>query len=188
MNASSQILNLLISTVVHIAMMLLWLRYLLQLVQADFYNPVSQAVVRFTEPVLKPLRSALPRSRFHDWSALLVLVLLQLLATTLLSLITTGATLPPQLLLFSSLFQLLYMATEFFFWLILISIVLSWISPGHHPVTVLMHQLAEPVLAPFRRLLPSMGGLDLSPILAFLAIQVVQILLRSAAGSISGML
>jgi YggT family protein len=149
---------------------------------------VSQAVVRFTEPVLKPLRSALPRSRFHDWSALLVLVLLQLLATTLLSLITTGATLPPQLLLFSSLFQLLYMATEFFFWLIVISIVLSWISPGHHPVTVLMHQLAEPVLAPFRRLLPSMGGLDLSPILAFLAIQVVQILLRSAAGSISGML
>ncbi len=80
------------------------------------------------------------------------------------------------------------MATEFFFWLIVISIVLSWISPGHHPVTVLMHQLAEPVLAPFRRLLPSMGGLDLSPILAFLAIQVVQILLRSAAGSISGML
>ncbi len=89
MNASSQILNLLISTVVHIFMMLLWLRYLLQLVQADFYNPVSQAVVRFTEPVLKPLRSALPRSRFHDWSALLVLVLLQLLATTLLGLVTT---------------------------------------------------------------------------------------------------
>jgi len=188
MNATSQILNLLIGTVVHLFMMLLWLRYLLQLVQADFYNPVSQAVVRFTEPVLKPLRTALPRSRFHDWSALLVIVLLQLLSLTLLSLVNSGTTLPPQLLLFQTVFDLLYGATEFFFWLLLVSVVLSWISPGHHPVTVLIHQLAEPVLAPFRRLMPSMGGLDLSPIIAFLAIQVVQILLRAAAGSLHGLM
>lgn len=184
MSATNQILNLLISTAASIFMLFLWLRYLLQLVQADFYNPVSQAVVRFTDPVLKPLRGALPRSRFHDWAALLAILLLQLVATTVLSLLMTGATLPPAPLLIQTVFRLMYLATDFFFWLILISIVLSWISPGNQPVTMLMHQLAEPVLAPFRRLLPAMGGLDLSPILAFLAIQIIQILLGAAAASL----
>lgn len=187
MSATGQILNLLISTASHIFILLLWMRYLLQLVQADFYNPVSQGVVRFTDPVLKPLRSAMPKSRFHDWSALLVILLLQLLTTTLLALVTAGATLPPLGLLFKTVFDLLFMVTDFFFWLIIVSVVLSWISPGHSPVTGLIQQLAEPVLAPFRRLLPSMGGMDLSPILAFLAIQVIQILLGAAAGSLHGM-
>ena len=69
----------------------------------------------------------------------------------------------------------------FFFWLLIVSVVLSWVSPGYNPATVMIRQLAEPVLAPFRRILPPMGGLDLSPIVAFLAIQVVQILLATAA-------
>ena len=135
-------------------MMLLWMRYLLQLVQADFYNPISQGVVRFTDPVLKPLRNAMPKSRFHDWSALLVIFLLQLLTSTLLALLTVGSTLPPLGLLFTSVFDLLYMATDFFFWLIIVSVVLSWVSPGPSPVTGLIQQLAEPVLAPFQTFLP----------------------------------
>ena len=60
--------------------------------------------------------------------------------------------------------------------------MLSWISPGYSPFGALINQLAEPVLAPFRRLLPPLGGLDLSPIVAFLTIQVVQILLRATSG------
>ncbi|HEX5361537.1 MAG TPA: YggT family protein [Fluviicoccus sp.] len=186
MNAMNQALSLILSTAGHILLMLFWLRYLMQLVQADFYNPAAQGIVRFTDPLLKPLRASLPRSRFHDWAALIAIVLVELLLVTSLSLVATGATLPPALLLFRTVFELLWMATDFFFWLLLLSVVLSWIAQGYHPVTAMVHQLAEPVLAPFRRILPPMGGLDLSPIAAFLGIQVVQILLRAVAGSIAG--
>ncbi|RZU47717.1 YggT family protein [Fluviicoccus keumensis] len=188
MNAMSQLLNLLLGTAGHILLLLMWLRYLMQLVQADFYNPVAQGIVRATDPLLRPLRASLPRSRFHDWAALLAIVLVQLLLLTGLSLVNTGATLPPLLLVFQAVFGLLWMMTEFFFWLLLVSVVLSWIAQGYHPVTAMINQLAQPVMAPFRRLLPSMGGLDLSPIFAFLAIQVVQILLKSVAAPLAGML
>ena len=158
MGAMSQIASLLLGTVFSIGIGLLWIRFLLQLVHADFYNPIAQVVVKITSPVLNPLRQILPKSKNGRGS------------------------LPPLLLVFGALFQLMFLATEFYFWLLIISIVLSWISPGYSPFGALINQLAEPVLAPFRRLLPPLGGLDLSPIVAFLTIQVVQILLRATSG------
>ena len=184
MSPMNQIAGLLLGSFVSIYLLLLWLRFMMQLVQADFYNPVAQAVVRFTDPVLAPIRGSLPKSRYYDFSALIVIVLLALLSETLMSLIRSGVTLPPLVLLFKTLFGLIWKVTDFFFWLLVISVVLSWISPGYNPATVMIRQLAEPVLAPFRRILPAMGGLDLSPILAFLTIQVLQILLSWAAGSL----
>jgi YggT family protein len=89
--------------------------------------------------------------------------------------------LPPLLLVFSAVFQLLFMVAEFYFWLLLISVVMSWISPGYSPFSALINQLCEPLLAPLRRILPAMGGLDLSPIVAFLAIRVVEILLDAVS-------
>ena len=123
----------------------------------------------------------MPKSRYWDFAALLAIFLLQLLSMTLMALVNGQGTLPPLLLVLSAVFQLMYMMTEFYFWLLIVSVVMSWISPGYSPFGALVHQLAEPLLAPFRRLLPPMGGLDLSPIVAFLAIQVVQILLRTAS-------
>lgn len=179
MGALNQIANLLIGTVCSFYIGLLWVRFLLQLVQADFYNPISQFVVKATSPVLNPLRQILPKSQHWDVAALIAIVLLQLLSMTLLAMMSGQGTLPPLLLVFGAIFQLMFMATEFYFWLLLIGVVLSWISPGYSPFSALINQLAEPILAPLRRILPPMGGLDLSPIVAFLAIQVVQILLRS---------
>ncbi|MFT5033781.1 MAG: YggT family protein, partial [Bacteroidia bacterium] len=69
-----------------------------------------------------------------------------------------------------------------YFFAILINIVLSWIAPGtQHPAAALLYQLTEPVMQPFRKLIPAMGGIDLSPILVFLSINIVQVLLKSAA-------
>ena len=188
MDALTQISVLLISTFSGLYIGILWVRFLLQLVQADFYNPISQFVVKATAPVLNSLRPLLPKSKQWDIAALIVIVLLQLLTMTLLALIKTHSTLPPLLLVFSAVFQLLFMVAEFYFWLLLISVVLSWISPGYSPFGALIAQLGEPVLAPFRKILPPMGGLDLSIILVFLAIQVVQILLGAAAKQFMGLM
>jgi YggT family protein len=179
MGATTQIINLLLGTAISMYMGILWVRFLLQLVQADFYNPISQFVVRASAPVLNPLRRIMPKSRHWDFAALLAIFLLQLLSITVMALVNGQGTLPPALLVLSAVFQLMYMMTEFYFWLLIVSVVMSWISPGYSPFSALVNQLAEPLLAPFRRVLPPMGGLDLSPIVAFLAIQVVQILLRT---------
>ncbi|PTQ91146.1 YggT family protein [Agitococcus lubricus] len=184
MNAMSEIANLLLGTAFSLYIGILWVRFLLQLVQADFYNPISQFVVKASAPVLNPLRQIMPKHKYWDFSALFAIVLLQLLSMTLMSLISGHGTLPPILLVLSAIFQLIYLATEFYFWAIIISIVLSWISPGYSPFAALLQQITEPVLAPFRKLLPAMGGLDLSPILAFLMIQILQILLRAMSQSL----
>ena len=186
MSASAQIINLLISTFFSLAIGILWVRFLLQLVQADFYNPIAQWIVQVTTPVLKPMQQLLPVVKGWNISALALIFLLQLVNMTLIAVLSGHGTLSPLVLLFGGVFQLLYMATEFYFWLLLVSVVLSWISPGYSPFGALVAQLAEPALAPFRKILPPMGGLDLSPIVAFLAIQVVQILLGTVARQFVG--
>lgn len=179
MTAMTQITNLLIGTVFSLAIGILWLRFLLQLVRADFYNPVSQWIVKVTNPILDPIQKVIPVYKGWNIGALAVIFLLQMVSMTLASLIVYQSTMPPIWLLMATVFQLLYMITEFYFWLLIISVVLSWVSPGYTPFGALVAQLAEPALAPFRKILPPMGGLDLSPIVAFLAIQIVQILLNS---------
>ena len=144
MSASKEIAELLIRTPFVLAIGILWIRFLLQLVKADFYNPISQTIVKVTAPILNPLQKVLPPVKNWNLSALGLIVLL------------------------------------------IVSVVLSWISPGYSPFGALIAQLAEPALAPFRKILPPMGGLDLSPIVAFLAIQVVQILLGAAAKQFVG--
>lgn len=180
MSATAQIVNLLLGTVFSLVIGILWVRFLLQLVKADFYNPIAQWIVKVTAPILNPLHKVLPPVKGWSLGALGLIFLLQMVSMTLIAVLSGQGTLSPLTLVIGGTFQLLYMVTEFYFWLLIISVVLSWISPGYSPFGALIAQLAEPALAPFRKILPPMGGLDLSPIVAFLAIQVVQILLGAA--------
>lgn len=186
MSATAQIANLLIGTASSLVIGVLWVRFLLQLVKADFYNPISQWIVKVTAPVLNPLQKVLPPIKDCNVSALGLIFLLHMVSMTLITMFTTGGTLSPLALVIGGIFQLLYMATQFYFWLLIVNVVLSWISPSYSPFGALIAQLAEPALAPFRKILPPMGGLDLSPIVAFLAIQIVQILLGTAAKQFVG--
>lgn len=179
-----QILSLLIYTIFSLAISVFWLRFLLQLVRADFYNPISQWIVRVTTPVLNPMQKIIPIYKGWHLAALAFIFLLQLVSMNLMAVLKGAGTLPILPLFVGAIVQLLYLATEFYFWLLLISVVLSWVGGGYSPFGALIAQLAEPALAPFRKLLPSMGGLDLSPILAFLAIQIIQILLSHFAGNL----
>ncbi len=186
MSASTQIANLLIGTAFSLAIGVLWVRFLLQVVKADFYNPISQWIVKVTAPIITPLQQLIPPVKNWNLGILGLIFLLQMVSMTLMAVISGHGTLSPLLLILGGLFQLLYMATEFYFWLLIISVVLSWVSPGYTPFGALVAQLAEPVLAPFRKILPPMGGLDLSPIVAFLAIQVTQILLGAVVRQFVG--
>lgn len=182
MDAMNQIGLLLTNTIFSVLILLVWLRLLLQIAGADFFNPVSQFVVKTTSPLLHPLRRIIPSVFGLDTAALVLIVMLKLVQLSAIAHLSDQAV-TPGLLLVTSIFSLLLAATDFFFWVILGMVVLSWVamaSGGMSPAMMPLMQIAEIVLGPCRRLMPSLGGLDLSPIIAFLAIQIIEILLKSA--------
>ncbi len=182
MNAISQVSTLILTTAFDIYIIILWLRFLLQLLHADYYNPIAQFVVQATAPFVNPLRRIIPGNRSWEPSVLVLILLFKMIELTLLGMLAGGGTMPPLQLVVVTVLQLLMLAADFYFWSLLISVVLSWVAPGSYsPAAVLVHQVTEPLLAPCRRLLPAMGGIDLSPIIAFLGIQVFKILLGTAA-------
>lgn len=179
----SEIGNLLIQTFCNLFLVAVLLRFMLQVARADFYNPISQFLVRVTNPLVKPLRKVIPGVFGVDIASLVLAVAVELITIALIFLVF-GAALPNLLLLLIwSVIGVLAMVVNIYYIAILGSIILSWVAMGsYNPTIVLINQLAEPVLAPFRKLLPPIGGLDLSPIMVFLAINVVQIVLRHFAG------
>jgi len=178
MNSLGSIGSLLVTTLGSLYLLAILLRFLLQLSRADFYNPITQMIVRATDPGVQIFRKFIPGFRGIDFSSLVFAVLVQCLMVSAL-IFFAGISLPdPGLILTWALVGLLSFVLNIYFWGLLISIVASFIAPySAHPALVLVRQLVEPVMAPFRRLLPSMGGLDLSPIFVFLTLQIIRIVL-----------
>ena len=184
MTAASDILNYLVQTFLGLYCLAMILRFLLQLVRADFYNPISQFLVKITNPVVIGLRRVLPGYGGIDLSSLLVALVLQMLSFTALVFFKMGGLPSISLLLICSVIGLLAMVLQLYFFALLAMIILSWVAPGgSNPAVSLLYQLTEPVMAPFRKLLPAIGGLDLSPILVFVAIGVLQRLLAHSANA-----
>ena len=185
MGTLNQILILLVTVFFSLYLMAILLRFLLQLVRADFYNPISQTLVKLTNPLVIPLRKVVPGYAGIDFSSLLLAILLQMLMAVLLTLIKYDAVLTLVPLLLVGLLGIVAYLVKIYFFAILAMIILSWVSPGgNSPIVYLLYQLTEPVMAPFRKLIPPMGGLDLSPILVFVAINIIQIVLANLAGSL----
>ena len=152
-------------------LLLLFLRFLFQLVRADFYNPLSQSVVKLTNPPLKLLRRVIPGYAGVDWPCVVLLLLVQGLEIFILSLIYIAH--PPALsaLLVLTIAHLLQFCAWMYLGFIFLVVILSWIIPGaYNPLTVLLYQLTDPVLRRARRWLPDLGGLDFSPMLVMLVI------------------
>lgn len=161
-----------VKVVFSIVLWMMLLRLLLQAFRADFYNPVSQTIVRFTS-FLDPLRRVLGARGGIDFTTLLALVVLQVAQLGSVIALRSGEIPNVGLLLAFSIPELLHMTLTFFFWTIIASVVASWLAPGgHSPVLQLLHELTDPLLAPARRLLPAMGGLDFSPIIVLLALDL----------------
>lgn len=163
-----------IQTLGSLYLLIVLLRFILQLVRADFYNPLSQFVVKATKPLLTPLRRIIPGFAGLDLASLILAILVQLLlmvvTLTLMGYNVGGFIL--QLLVWSVI-GVTSLFLKVFFFALIISVILSWVAPGsYNPGAQLVNQICEPLLAPFRRLLPNLGGLDISPIFAFIAINL----------------
>lgn len=167
----------LISTLFGIYILAVMLRFLLAWVRADFYNPLSQFLVKVTSPTLRPLRRWIPGVGGIDLAAVALMLGLKLIE---LWLVYRVAGYSPGLggLSVLAVANLLSLAFYVFLIAILIQVVLSWVAPGtYNPAVSLIYSLTEPILRPIRRLLPPMGGLDLSPLVALIALQLVSMLL-----------
>ena len=178
MNAMGNVGHLLISTLGSLLLLAILLRFLLQLSRADFYNPITQMVVRITDPGVQVFRRFIPGYRGLDLASLALAVVVQCIAVYLLIFLAGYPRPGFGLVITWGLAGILNFILNIYFWALLISIVASFLAPfSTHPALVLVRQLVEPVIAPFRLLLLSMGGLDLSPIFVFLAIQIIRIVL-----------
>lgn len=158
-------------------LLIVLLRFVLQLVRANFYNPLCQFIVKATQPLLKPLRRIIPSMFGLDMSSLVLAILVQLALMALTLLLTYGTTGNPLQLFIWSLIGVTALFLKIFFFALIISVILSWVAPGsHNPGAELVNDICEPALAPFRKILPNLGGLDISPILAFLVLKLIDML------------
>ena len=158
--------------------LLVLLRLLFQLVRASFYNPVSQFIVTLTQPPMQFLRRFIPGLFGVDMAAVVLLLALQILEIYVIAWFQ-GASPAAGGVVVIAVAQLIEFTVYVFIVAILIRIILSWVNPygTHHPVGDLLHSLTEPLLAPARRLIPPIGGLDLSPIAVFVLLQLTLILI-----------
>lgn len=153
------------------------LRFLLPLCRADARNPLSQAVIKLTNPLILPLRRVLPPFKRLDTASLLALLAVQLAATALIWALSGHGLNAPAALFYAAAHELLSLTLRFYFFIILIHVLLSWIAPGtDSPAASILNSLCTPILRPLQRLIPPIAGLDLSPLFALIAIQALQIL------------
>lgn len=169
----------LIETLLSLCLLAVLLRLLLQWVRADFRNPLARSLVQITNPVVLPLRRVFPAVGKIDTAAVVAIVVLVLLKVAT-AWILGGLGLPPVLRwLHLGVLELLQTVLWAYFFAIFLYALLSLIAPGtYSPAQGLLQSLCEPLLQPIRRLIPPLGGLDLSPLWAGIAIQALLILLR----------
>jgi YggT family protein len=178
-----------IQTLGSLYLLIVLLRFILQLVRADFYNPLSQFVVRATKPLLNPLRKIIPGFGGLDLASLALAILVQLLLMIVtLTLMGYGVGGYLLQLLIWSIIGVTSLFLKVFFFALIISVILSWVAPGsYNPGAQLVNQICEPLLMPFRKLLPNLGGLDISPIFAFIALKLLDMLVIGNLAAMTGM-
>jgi YggT family protein len=174
-----QALLFILNTLLTLLVVAYLLRVLMPLVRADFRNPIGQAVLTITSPLVVPLRRIVPASKRRlDVAAVIALLIVQFVGTALLRLVA-GATFSPLSIVIAGLYDLASTILQFYFVAILIYALLSWFaSSGYNPAHQILARLCEPLLAPVRRVIPPLGGLDLSALFVLIALQALQILLR----------
>lgn len=176
-NKLVEIAHLLITFASSIYITIVMVRFLLQLVRADFYNPLSQFVVQATNPLLLPLRKIVPGFFGVDFASLVLALALQMATIEALSIVLGQGTIPILPVLIYSVFELISLTLNIYLFSFIILVIISWIAPhGHNPAVALMTSITEPVLRPIRNTLPPMGGLDFSIMIAILLIYILKIL------------
>ena len=160
----------LIRTLLDIYTSILMLRFLLQQVRADFYNPISQFIVKLTNPVVMPARRIIPGFRGYDVATLVLVFALIIIKIVLLASLS-GVSLNFISIAFVALQELVLLLINVFMFAIFVQAILSWVNPDpHHPVAALLRSITAPVLRPFQQLIKPISGIDLSPLVALIAL------------------
>jgi YggT family protein len=182
-------LVLVINTIFDLYILMVLLRFLFQLLRADFYNPVSQFIVKLTTHPLRLLRRVIPSVGGQDTAAIvlcLALIYGKFLLLRVLSIpaVQIGGVMAPVTgvsyagLLVFCIADLIALTLTVFLVAVIIQVILSWINPGqYNSVIGLVHKLSDPILKPIRKLIPSLGGIDLSPLFATLLLVVAKMLI-----------
>ncbi|KXF80131.1 YggT family protein [Enterovibrio coralii] len=165
-------MNFLVSTLFDLYIMVVLLRVWLQWSRADFYNPFSQFVVKATQPVVAPLRRVIPSIGSFDLATVLFAFILCIAKFFVLQMIMMGG-FPPfdASYILVGFIALIKAAGGLLFWVLILRAILSWVSQGRSPIEYVMVQLTEPLVAPIRRVIPPLGGLDLSILILFIGLQ-----------------
>jgi YggT family protein len=167
----------LVKTLADLYLLTFLLRFIMQWVRASYYNPLAQFVQKVTSPLVVPARRVLPSVGGLDTPTLAVLIVLEI-AVTFGLVFLAGRSLPVPVVLFYSLLRLIALALWFYTVALFIYVLLSWFGDrGMNPMTVLLSELVEPLLRPARRLLPPIGGFDLSALIVILLLQAAMIAL-----------
>ncbi len=183
MNPFSNAGVFLISTLFGLYILAFMLRLILQMVRADFYNPVSRFIVKITNPPLKPLRRFIPGFAGIDMASVIIMLALQMLEFFIITLLRNFPAPDILGLTLYAFIELVTLGFYVFLFSIFILAILSWINPGqYNPINNLLSQITAPVLRPVRRLLPPMSGMDLSPMFAMVGLWLIKLLLLDPLG------
>jgi len=175
----TQALYFIIKTLAQLYLLLLLLRFWLPILRADFRNPIAQGILRITSPLVVTVRRIVPPIGRLDTSTILVAYILEFLLVLAL-LAIRGLTVNTLPIAITAFLELAILSLNLFFFVILIKIILSWVAPqNYNPMTALLNTMAEPVLRPFRRIIPPIGGFDISPIFAIVMLKAAEIVLQS---------
>lgn len=187
----------LIQTFFGLYILVIMLRFLIQAAKADFYNPISQGVVKLTDPALRPLRKVIPGLRGFDLASLVLALIIQIIALVFIFLLSSVPIPGSLILVLWSALGLFSLTLKIYYFSLIAMIIVSWVAPSNnHPAIVLIHQIVDPICAPARKLLPPMGGLDFSVMLvfvfiilidSFLVVQPLQVFLGIPSGLILGL-
>ncbi len=170
-------LTFIIQAFAQLYLLVLLLRLWLPWFRADFRNPIAQAILRLTSPLVVPVRRVVPPIGRLDTATVIIALGIQYLTIlVLLALHKVSAGIGPIAL--TAVIDLVLLSIRLFIFAIIISIVLSWVAPHtHNPATAFIRTISEPLLRPFRRFAPSMGGIDISPVFAIILLGALSVLL-----------
>ena len=177
---------MLVNTLINLYLFVLMLRFLLHASRADYYNPISQAIVKVTSPVVGPVQRLLRPAGPIDIATLVVALAFKMAGIALICMAIFGFP-PISLLAIAALAGVVNAILKIYFFAMIIMIILSWVAPqSGHPGALLVFQITEPVMVPVRRVIPAIGMIDLSPIVVFLLINVLDSFLVGALSRAAG--
>lgn len=170
-----QALIFLISTVFELYLIVLILRLILVWIRADYFNPLVQFITRLTDVIVKPLRRVTKNIGRVETASCIWIILIDMLKFILILALTLGYfNLPGVFIL--TLADILRLFIQVFTYAIILQAIMSWVQP-YSPINYILYQVTSPITRPFQRLIPPIGGIDVSPIPAIIVLQVLLILL-----------